>query len=58
MTDTVTIDALYVVPPADGSKPYIHINADPATGRTRQNYTQEHYAVDIENLRGRRIPYA
>jgi len=53
MTDTVKSMLFYFVPPADGSKPYIHINADPATGERAKNYTQEHYAVDIENLRGK-----
>lgn len=53
MTDTVKSTLFYFVPPADGSKPYIHINADPATGERAKNYTQEHYAVDIENLRGK-----
>jgi len=53
MANTVNTTLVYFVPPADGSKPYIHINADSASGERPKNYTQEPYDVDIENLRGK-----
>ena len=50
--NTVRASLVYAVPPADGSKPYHRIDADPVTGERERNYTQETFAVDIENLRG------
>lgn len=44
----------YFAPPPDGSQPYTHINADPATGVRKQNWERElHDNVPIENLRGK-----
>lgn len=52
-TDTVTTKLLYSLPPADGSKPYSYINADPKTGKRERNYEQKAFSVEIENLRGK-----
>jgi len=53
MASTVDTTLVYFVPPADGSKAYIHINMDSSTGERKKNYTQEPYKVTIENLRGK-----
>lgn len=52
-SSTVTADLVYFQLPADGSKPYTDINADPATGVRAQNWTKEHHDIDIENIRGK-----
>ena len=51
--DTVTAQLTYFLPPPDGSKPFIHINADPATGERPQNWIKESRTVEIENIRGK-----
>ncbi|TBU59309.1 hypothetical protein BD310DRAFT_877297 [Dichomitus squalens] len=51
--DSVTATLHYFEPPADGSKPFIHINADPKTGVRPQNFETRTHQVEIENLRGK-----
>jgi len=41
----------YFTPPADGSKPYTHINADPITGVRERNYEYSPITKNIENVR-------
>jgi len=53
MADAVNAALTYFVPPADGSKPYLCINADSTTGERERNYTLEDYGVEVENLRGK-----
>jgi hypothetical protein len=43
----------YFTPPADGSKAWSHINADPTTAECPSNWQYETHAVQVENLRGR-----
>ncbi|KAI0055917.1 hypothetical protein BV25DRAFT_1981241 [Artomyces pyxidatus] len=43
----------YFTPPADGSKAYNTINADPVTGKRETNWKHTPHTVSIENLRGR-----
>lgn len=53
-TDIVSAELVYFSPPPDGSKPFIHINADISTGVRKQNWVREPHAdVQIENLRGK-----
>ncbi|PSR73919.1 hypothetical protein PHLCEN_2v10277 [Hermanssonia centrifuga] len=53
-TNTAKANLIYFAPPADGSKPYTHVNADPATGVRQQNWIKEsHDNIEIENLRGK-----
>ena len=51
--DSVKATLLYSEPPTDGSKPYIHINADPKTGVRPQNFETFPHEVEIENIRGK-----
>ncbi|KAI0372006.1 hypothetical protein BV20DRAFT_135666 [Pilatotrama ljubarskyi] len=51
--DTVTATLQYFVPPADGSAPYIYINADPKSGRRQRNWETAAHDVEIENIRGK-----
>ena len=51
--NTVTTELVYFEPPPDGSKPYIMINADPATGKRGQNWIRVPHQVQIENIRGK-----
>ncbi|KAI0940431.1 hypothetical protein AcW1_003629 [Taiwanofungus camphoratus] len=50
---TVTADLLYFTPPADGSKPYTGVNADPVTGVPPRNWLPTVHSREIENLRGK-----
>ncbi|KAA1477860.1 hypothetical protein DENSPDRAFT_885433 [Dentipellis sp. KUC8613] len=50
---TVSTSLSYFVPPADGSKPWQNINADPVSGKRFTNTSRAFHAVQIENLRGR-----
>ncbi|KAI0264976.1 hypothetical protein BC834DRAFT_881409 [Gloeopeniophorella convolvens] len=43
---------LYFTPPADGSKAWSNINADPVTGKRAANWEYQGHPVRIENLRG------
>lgn len=52
-SDTVTTELIYCKPPLDGSKPFIHINADPVTGVRAHNWIKESHLVEIENIRGK-----
>lgn len=52
-SNTVTAELMYFTPPSDGSKPFIHINADPVTGKRAQNWVEESHLVEIENIRGK-----
>jgi len=49
----VTAKLVYFAPPPDGSKAFIGINADPATGKREQNWVQEEHEGEIENIRGK-----
>jgi len=51
VSNTVSAELIYFVPPADGSKPYSDIMTDIRSG-TGRNWTQEPHQVEIENLRG------
>ena len=51
--NTVPAELVYFLPPADGSRPYTHINADPATGVRQQNWIRVPHNVQIENIRGK-----
>jgi len=42
----------YFTPPADGSKPYTHTDADPKTGLRKRNWEFEIISKNIENVRG------
>jgi len=53
MANTVKAPLVYFVAPADGSKAYQYINADPTTGQRVRNFTQEPQEVGIENVRGK-----
>lgn len=53
MSATVDAKLYYLVPPADGSKPYVNINTDPATGERGRNYGQEERIKPVENVRGK-----
>ncbi|OSX61030.1 hypothetical protein POSPLADRAFT_1057973 [Postia placenta MAD-698-R-SB12] len=50
--NTIQAELNYFSPPTDGSKPYININADPATGVRQRNFDSEPHIIDIENIRG------
>lgn len=43
----------YFTPPADGSKAWSNINADPVTGERASNWEYKNHVVQVENLRGR-----
>lgn len=43
---------IYFVPPADGSRPFTNVNADPVSGQRGKNYTEEVHPVEIEDVRG------
>ncbi|KAF5354567.1 hypothetical protein D9758_011202 [Tetrapyrgos nigripes] len=49
--ETVSATLLYFTPPADGSRPYVHINDEP--GRPKKNWDAAKHVVQIENVRGR-----
>jgi hypothetical protein len=51
ISNTVSTELLYFVPPPDDSKPYFNINHT-ANGVSR-NYSSAAHCVDIENLRGK-----
>ena len=48
----VDTDLKYFTPPADGSKAWTSINADPTTGKRASNWEYVTHAVKVENLRG------
>ncbi|KAI1798151.1 hypothetical protein LXA43DRAFT_1056374 [Ganoderma leucocontextum] len=51
--DTVPASLCYFSPPPDGSKPFIHINADPSTGQRQRNWVMVPHNSEIENIRGK-----
>jgi len=53
MADTVKTTLNYFSPPADGSRPYTVVDADPATGERQTNWTRLPHEVEVENLRGK-----
>lgn len=54
LNPTVNASLIYFAPPADGSKPYTYVNADPTTGQRKRNWLEEpHDDVPIENIRGK-----
>ncbi len=53
MANTVKATLTYFVPPADGSRPYQYMNADPVTGEHERNFTREPFEVEVENVRGK-----
>lgn len=56
--NVVKAQFFYGKAPADGSKPYEYINADPVTGERRRNFEVEPYEVDVENVRGKEDNYS
>ena len=54
--DTVAVSLNYAQAPADGSKPFVHINDDPITGR-KTNIIQVPREFAIENIRGKEDQY-
>ncbi|KIJ43592.1 hypothetical protein M422DRAFT_30846, partial [Sphaerobolus stellatus SS14] len=57
VVDTVSASLNYSQLPADGSKPFVHINADPVTGERPTNITQVPRVFEIENIRGKEDQY-
>ena len=53
ISNTVTGNLLYFVPPADGSKGWQNINASVDTGERSRNFTRVPHDLEIENLRGK-----
>jgi hypothetical protein len=53
MLATVSTQLSYFTLPADGSKPWVNINADPVTGRHDKNWESAKHLVEIEDLRGK-----
>lgn len=53
MVDTITTTLTYQVTPKDGSKAYVHVNADPKTGIRDTNTSQEDRQMVVENIRGK-----
>ena len=51
MSSTVQAIVNYFTPPADGSKPYLQITADPITNERMGNWTQAPHLVQIESIR-------
>ncbi|KAL5521673.1 hypothetical protein ACEPAF_2421 [Sanghuangporus sanghuang] len=51
--DTIKAELIYFVPPADGSRAWQYINADPKTGERARNFTNKPYEMEIENIRGK-----
>ena len=51
--DAVKAGLLYFVPPADGSRAWQFINADPKTGERARNFTNHAYEMEVENIRGK-----
>lgn len=52
LSNFVTSELNYIVPPADGSKPLGYVIPD-ENGEYRKNYKVEPHEVQVENLRGR-----
>lgn len=44
---------IYFSPPADGSRAFSHVNADPATGERPKNWNEDVRVVQIEDIRGK-----
>ncbi|KAF9218492.1 hypothetical protein BS17DRAFT_770688 [Gyrodon lividus] len=55
--DTVLAKLLYFSAPLDGSRPYITINVNPATGERGRNWSTEEHTVVVENVRGKEHNY-
>lgn len=54
VSNTVTAELIYFAAPADGSKPYTNVNADPTTGERPHNWIKDHHNdIQIENIRGK-----
>jgi hypothetical protein len=51
-TTTVTTKLTYFTLPADGSKPWVDINVDSATGKRGQNWEPTEHIAEVEDLRG------
>lgn len=57
MSDTTTAELFYFSPPADGSKPFTHIDADPLTGERSKNWKSVPHQIPVENVRGQEGNY-
>ncbi len=51
--NVVEVPLNYFIPPEDGSKPWVNVNHDPASGQPRQNFVRHPYPRQIENMRGK-----
>ncbi|KAF8529789.1 hypothetical protein JB92DRAFT_3139375 [Gautieria morchelliformis] len=58
MSDTVSSQLCYFVPPKDGSRPWQAVDFDPATGERPSNFGVEEKEVNIENVRGKEGAYS
>jgi hypothetical protein len=52
MVAKVSANLRYFTPPADGSKPWTNVNADPATGERGRNWKETVHKIEVEDLRG------
>ena len=53
MADLVTTTVNYGVPPSDGTRAYLAINASATTGQRDKNYSQQSHEIQVENIRGK-----
>ncbi|KAI6157164.1 hypothetical protein BKA82DRAFT_13262 [Pisolithus tinctorius] len=53
-----TTKLTYFSPPADGSRAFAHINADPATGERPKNWNEDIRVAQIEDIRGKEVEYS
>ena len=51
-SDSISAIFDYFSPPADGSKPWMHIDVDPKTRKRPQNWDYSNVPVNVENVRG------
>lgn len=58
MLNNTTGELIYFVPPADGSRAFINVNADPVTGRRDKNSTEEVHSVQVEDVRGKESSFS
>ncbi|KIJ54030.1 hypothetical protein M422DRAFT_25018 [Sphaerobolus stellatus SS14] len=57
VADTVAVALNYSQFPTDGSKPFVHINTDPVTGKQLSNIITIQRDFEIENVRGKEDQY-
>ena len=58
MSDTVPATLVYSHTPEDGSRPWVSVDSDPATGERRSNFSSDFKEVQVENVRGKESSYA